>query len=115
MWPLDCRVAFGSSQLRRDLPRLRRVAAEVEGVAAFGREVDFGDKAGLADGVGPRFPAVVAALGSFVANSKRSGDRFQDCLRVFRSDAQEHAGGAGGLAASLLPISQCRRADAERG
>jgi len=54
----------------------------------------------------------VAALGSFVANSKRSGDRFQDCLRVFRSDAQEHAGGAGGLAASLLPISQCRRADA---
>lgn len=62
---MDCRVAFGSSQLRRDLPRLRRVAAEVEGVAAFGGEVDFGDEAGLADGVGPRLPAVAAALGGF--------------------------------------------------
>ena len=84
-------------------------------MAAFGGEVDFWDEAGLADGVGPGFPAVVAALGGCGANSKRSGDRFQDCLRVFRSDAQEHAGCAGGLAASLLPISQCRRADAECG
>ena len=29
------------------LPRLGRVAAEVEGVAAFGGEIDFGDEAGL--------------------------------------------------------------------
>ena len=96
-------------------PRLRRVAAEVEGVAALRGEVDFGDEARLADGVGPGFPAVVAALGGFGENPRHSGDRFQNCLRVFRGDAQEHAGGAGGLAASLLPISQCRRADAERG
>lgn len=29
-------------------------------------------------------------------------------------DAKEHAGGTGGLAATLLPIAQCRRADAKR-
>ena len=96
-------------------PVLRGVAAEVEGGAAGFGGINFGDGAGLADSVRPGFPAVVAALGGFGANSKQSGDRFQDCLRVFRSDAQEHAGGAGGLAASLLPIAQGGRADAECG
>ena len=38
------------------LPPLRGEAAEIEGVASFGREIDFGNKAGLAHGVGPGFP-----------------------------------------------------------
>ena len=91
------------------------MAAEVEGGSAWFWGIDLWDGAGLADGVGLGFPAVVAALGGFGANSKQSGDRFQDCLRVFRGDAQEHAGGAGRLAASLLPIAQGGRANAKRG
>lgn len=38
------------------LPGLRGVAAEVEGGTAFFLEIDFGDGARLADGVGPGFP-----------------------------------------------------------
>ena len=45
------------------LPRLRGVAAEVEGVPALGREVDFRDEAGLAEGLGPRLPTLGAAGG----------------------------------------------------
>jgi hypothetical protein len=37
------------------LPGLRGVAAEVEGGTAFFLEIDFGDGARLADGVGPGF------------------------------------------------------------
>lgn len=81
---MRARLRWGLAGL---LSFLRRVAAEVEGVAAFGGEVDFGDEAGLADGVGPGFPAVVAALGGFGENPRHSGDRFQNCLRVFRGDA----------------------------
>ena len=44
---------------------MRGIAAEIEGVAAFGREVGFWNEAGLADGVWPRLPAVAAALGGF--------------------------------------------------
>ena len=33
------------------LPRLRGEAAEIEVVATFGREIDFGNKAGLAHAV----------------------------------------------------------------
>ncbi len=47
------------------LPSLRGGVAEVEGGTACFWGIDFGNEAGLADGGGPEFPAVVAALGGF--------------------------------------------------
>ena len=47
------------------LPGLRGMAAEVEGGTAGFWGIDIGDGGGLAGGVGPGFPAVVAALGGF--------------------------------------------------
>ena len=55
----------GGRRLRLVSSRLRGIAAEIEGVAAFGREVGFWNEAGLADGVWPRLPAVAATLGGF--------------------------------------------------
>lgn len=40
---------------------------------------------------------------------------FQYGFGVFGGDLEEHAGGAGGLAAALLPVAQGGRADAESG
>ena len=64
----------GSGRCLLVLPSvLRGVAAEVEGGAAGFGGINFGDGAGLADRVRPRFPAVVAALGGFFVVTRDGG------------------------------------------
>lgn len=90
--------------------RLRCVAAEVEGVAAFGGEVDFGDEAGLAHGVGPRFPAVAAALGGFFVVTGDGG-----VGRVVAVPDVPAGGGYDGQRGAVHPLNQERCVDRDVG
>ena len=73
-------------------------------MAAFGGEVDFGDEAGLAHGVGPRFPAVAAALGGFFVVTGDGGvsgvKTISDEPAVQLGSAPRSAWGAGAVAAT---------------
>ena len=70
------------------LARLGGIAAEIERVPALGREIDLRDETRLAEGLGPRFPALGATRGGSPA--------------IF--------GYTGGHGASIRPSARSRRA-----
>ena len=86
------------------LPGLRGMEAEVEGGSAWFWGIDIGDGAGLADGMGPGFPAVTAALGGFFVVTGDGGvsgvKTISDEPAVQLGSAPRSAWGAGAVAAT---------------
>ena len=86
------------------LPGLGGMEAEVEGGSAWFWGIDIGDGAGLADGMGPGFPAVTAALGGFFVVTGDGGvsgvKTISDEPAVQLGSAPRSAWGAGAVAAT---------------